>query len=107
MPTIIDPKTPVPFGTLRERATSINVASTYPKHMSITHDEADIIVRKAFSRVLQCNSNVIEFKLPYDQGLVNCIRALRTQDYGIAANIKWVRFDWKAGYIKVKLKGSM
>lgn len=102
-----DPDVPVRFGQLRDPVTKVTVNAMKVKYSNLTYTATDEYVNRVLEKALRyAPDGVVLFRLPYDQGLVNAIRALVDKPFGIGRNIRWWRNDWKRGWIKIKLHGD-
>ncbi|ABY63179.1 hypothetical protein ST201phi2-1p353 [Pseudomonas phage 201phi2-1] len=73
---------------IRQLAEDLDIAETYPKHINITFDEAnDYAVKVLNAKLNGVPMAVVLVSVEYDQGLLNCLRGIMEQRFGMGEHI--------------------
>jgi len=84
---------------IRQLAEDLDIAETYPKHINITFDEANEYVIKRLKDV-PLNASLVN--VPYDQGLLNCLRGIQEKQVGLGKHILAIGVPKEFDHIAIK-----
>lgn len=74
---------------IRDAVGELDIADTYPRHLNLSHDEANSYVLRVLRDKLRCMPAATKLvRLGYDQSTLSCIRQLTHINYGVGQSIE-------------------